>query len=141
MDRVNTLIKVEKRKSRTEEKREMKFEDLKVWQKGQQVFLTLNDALKESKIFFFNDQILHASLSISNNIAEGFERKSNKEYKYFLYVAKGSCGEVRSMIHLGKQMSLFNQEVAEKLISDCQEISYMLKGLIKSILKARNQET
>jgi four helix bundle protein len=119
----------------------MKFEDLKVWQKAQQVFLAMNDALKESKMLFFKDQILRASLSISNNIAEGFERKSNKEYQYFLYVAKGSCGEVRSMIHLGKHMKLFSEEFAESIQSECLEISYMLNGLIKSISKERNQES
>lgn len=119
----------------------MKFEELKVWQKGQQVFLAMNDAVKESKMFFFNDQILRASLSISNNIAEGFERKSNKEYIYFLYIAKGSCGEVRSMIHLGKQMELFSEEFAERLHDECLEISYMLNGLIKSIGKGKSQES
>lgn len=117
----------------------MKFEELKVWQKGQEVFIVLNEVLKESKMFFFKDQILRACLSISNNIAEGFERKSNKEYVYFLYVSKGSCGEVRSMVHLGKQMGLFNNEIAEKLIAECLEISYMLNGLIKSILKTKSQ--
>jgi len=111
----------------------MKFEDLKVWQKGQGIFLAMNEVLKESKMFFFRDQMLRACLSISNNIAEGFERKSNKEYVYFLYVAKGSCGEVRSMIHLGKQVELFTKELSEKMILDCQEVSYMLNGLIKSI--------
>jgi len=118
----------------------MKFEDLKVWQKAQQVFLAMNDALKESKMFFFKDQMLRASLSISNNIAEGFERKSNKEYLYFLYVAKGSCGEVRSMLHLGKQMKLYSKEFAEKMHAECLEVSYMLNGLIKSIGKAKSQE-
>lgn len=114
----------------------MRFEDLKVWQKGQEIFLLLNEVLNESKMFFFKDQILRAALSISNNIAEGFERKSNKEYIYFLYVSKGSFGEVRSMIHLGRQMGLFNNEFAVKLIEECQEISYMLNGLIKSISNA-----
>jgi four helix bundle protein len=116
----------------------VKFEDLKVWQKGQQVFLAVNEVLKESKMFFFKDQLLRACLSISNNIAEGFERKSNKEYAYFLYVAKGSCGEVRSMIHLGKQMELFSEEFAEKIHAECLEVSYMLNGLIKSISKERS---
>lgn len=114
----------------------MRFEDLKVWQKGQEIFLLLNEVLNESKMFFFKDQILRAALSISNNIAEGFERKSNKEYIYFLYVSKGSCGEVRSMIHLGRQMGLFNNVFAVKLIEECQEISYMLNGMIKSISNA-----
>lgn len=119
----------------------MKFEDLKVWQKGQQVFLAMNNAVKESKMFFFNDQILRASLSISNNIAEGFERKSNKEYVHFLYIAKGSCGEVRSMIHLGERLNLFSEEFAESMHNECLEISYMLNGLIKSISKERSQES
>ena len=68
-----------------------------------------------------------------NNIAEGFERKSNKEFTYFLYIARGSCGEVRSMLHLAKDL----QKVTESEFEECHdlsvEISKMIHGFIKSL--------
>lgn len=68
-----------------------------------------------------------------NNIAEGFERKTNNEFKYFLYVAKGSSGEVRSMLYLVKELKYINDEEFSELYSSAMEISKMLAGLIKSL--------
>ncbi|MEQ8908416.1 MAG: four helix bundle protein [Vicingaceae bacterium] len=75
-----------------------RFEDLVVWQKAQSFYLEISKEFESNKNFFFKDQILKASLSISNNLAEGFERMSDKEFRYFLFVSKGSSGEVRSML-------------------------------------------
>ena len=55
---------------------------------------------ENSKDYSFKDQIQRATVSIMNNIAEGYERRTNNEFKHFLYIAKGSCGEVRSMLAL-----------------------------------------
>ena len=57
---------------------------------------------ESSKDFDFRKQIEKASVSIMNNIAEGYERRTNYEFRLFLYIAKGSCGEVRSMLYLAK---------------------------------------
>ncbi len=74
------------------------------WQKSKKLTITVYNIFKETKDFGFKNQIERASVSIMNNIAEGFERKSNKEFKYFLFVAKGSCAEVRSMLYLAKDL-------------------------------------
>lgn len=58
------------------------------------------------KDFSFRDQIRRASVSVMNNIAEGFKRKTNNEFKYFLYVSKGSCGEVRSMLLFAEKLGV-----------------------------------
>jgi len=73
-----------------------KFEDIISWQKGKELVVLIYRVFNSNRDYSFIDQIKRASISITNNIAEGFERRSNKEFKQFLYIAKGSCGEVRS---------------------------------------------
>lgn len=68
-----------------------------------------------------------------NNIAEGFERKSNNEFKYFLYVSKGSCGEVRSMVILAYELQKINEKTYKSLYYHSEEISKILSGLIKTL--------
>ena len=83
-------------------------------------------------MFFFRDQILRAALSVSNNIAEGFERKTNKEWVYFLYVAKGSCGEVRSMLYLAEDQKLINEVKKKEIMELSIKISKMIGSLIEA---------
>lgn len=66
------------------------FEDIKVWQKSKDLSVAIYRLFEASKDFGFRDQIQLASVSVMNNIAEGFKRKGNKEFVYFLYIAKGS---------------------------------------------------
>jgi four helix bundle protein len=68
-----------------------------------------------------------------NNIAEGFERKSNKEFRFFLFVAKGSCGEVRSMMKLAQELNKINKDQAQPLQVLAEGISRMISGLIKTL--------
>ena len=77
-----------------------KFEDLIMWKKAVILAKDVYCAFENSRDFGFNDQIQRAAVSVSNNIAEGFERKSGRQFHYFLEIAKGSCGEVRSMLYL-----------------------------------------
>ena len=82
-----------------------RFEDVIAWQKAKDLAVGIYTEFSESKDFAFKDQIQRSAVSIMNNIAEGFERRTNDEFKYFLYVAKGSCGEVRSMLYLAKELN------------------------------------
>ena len=84
-----------------------------------------------SRDFGFKDQVQRAAVSISNNIAEGFERKSNKEFNQFLHIAKGSAGEVRSMMHIAKELEYISKEQFNDFHSRCIEVSKILSGLIK----------
>jgi four helix bundle protein len=68
-----------------------------------------------------------------NNIAEGFERKTNNEFKHFLFMAKGSCGEVRSMLYLLKDLDKISESDFNKLFVLAEEISKILSGLIKTL--------
>ncbi|MAC94397.1 MAG: four helix bundle protein [Flavobacteriales bacterium] len=114
------------------------FEDLRVWQAARELYKLTSKYFSDSKQYFFRDQILKAALSVSNNIAEGFERKSNKEWIYFLYVAKGSCGEVRSMLHLAEDQNLIKTEEKEEIIKLAISVSKMIGSLI--IISKKNSE-
>ena len=81
-----------------------RFEDIIAWQKAKELTIQIYKIFGESKDFAFRDQIQPASVSVMNNIAGGFERKSNNEFRHFLYIAKGSCGEVRSMLILSDEL-------------------------------------
>ena len=67
-----------------------------------------------------------ASESIPSNIAEDFERESNKEFIRFLYIAKASCGELRTQLYLSKSIGIIGDEVASKLHEQTRKISAML---------------
>lgn len=110
-----------------------RFEDIIAWQKAKILTIEIYTILRETKDFGFRDQIQRAAVSIMNNIAEGFERQSNKEMKQFLFISKGSCGEVRSMISLGGELGYFSREQTNNLAAISLEISKMLSGLIKRL--------
>jgi len=77
-----------------------KFEEIISWQKARELNLLIYSLFNNCKDFSFRDQIQRACVSIMNNIAEGFERGGNKEFRNYLYIAKASCAEVRSMLYL-----------------------------------------
>lgn len=110
-----------------------KFEDLKVWQDAR-VFvneiyrLTSNDKFKMD--FGFKDQIQRASVSIMNNIAEGFERDNNKEFIKFLIYSKGSAGEVRSLIYLAFDLKYISHEEFIKIIENSIDIIKQISKFI-----------
>ncbi len=95
-----------------EKKRIETFEDLRVWQKGielvKQVYILTKDG-ELSRDFGLRDQLRRASVSIPTNIAEGFERYSRKEYVNFLNIAKGSAGEVRSLLRVALEVGYLEQ--------------------------------
>lgn len=110
-----------------------RFEEILVWQKAKDLSVSLYRAFEESRDFGFRDQIQRASVSIMNNIAEGFERQTNREFRQFLYVAKGSCAEVRSMLYLATALTYLKETESEDIMNNAIEISKMLTGLINSI--------
>lgn len=110
-----------------------KFEDIIAWKKAGQLTSLIYQKFFNCRDYGFKDQIQRASVSIMNNIAEGFERSSNKELKHFLYIAKGSCGEVRSMLYLSLKFNYINQEEFKIYYELSVEISKLIAGLIKTL--------
>ncbi len=113
------------------------FEDLEIWQLGIQLFIDISQIFGDKKFrdYYFKDQILRATLSISNNIAEGYERQSNRELIRFLYISKGSCGEVRSMLHIAENQNFIGSAKSEELRKNCVTISVKISNLIKYLSK------
>ncbi|MFA5188439.1 MAG: four helix bundle protein [Patescibacteria group bacterium] len=110
-----------------------RFEDIIAWQKSKELVISAYACFKECIDYSFRNQIQRAVISIMNNIAEGFERKTNKEFIRFLYMAKGSCGEARSMLYLALELKYISREDFEKNYNMALEISKILSGLIKSL--------
>ena len=107
------------------------FEDLEVWKLSMSLTINVYRYFSECKDFGFKQQIQRASVSIPSNIAEGFSRKTNKEFCQFLYIAKGSCAEVRTQIYLAKELLYIDNDVFTKCLSETDHISKMLYNLIK----------
>ena len=110
-----------------------KFEDIIAWQKAQDLAVEIYSTFKILKDFGFKDQICRAVVSISNNIAEGFDRRTDADFARFVYMALGSCSEVKSMLYLSNRLKFLEYEKANKLINQANEISKILRGLIKSL--------
>lgn len=98
-----------------------KFEDVISWNKSQELAVITYWLFLNIKDYSFKDQIQRASISISNNIAEWFERKSNNELIYFLYVSKWSCWEYRSMLYLAKKLNYIFDDEFIKLFDMSQQ--------------------
>ena len=110
-----------------------RFEDIIAWQKAKELTNVIYRLFQSNRDYGFRDQIQRASVSIMNNIAEGFERKGNKEFKNFLYISKGSCGEVRSMIYLACELNYLTIAVRDNLLNRAEEVSRLLSGFIKTL--------
>jgi len=110
-----------------------RFEDLVVWQKAQDFSVLIYKNFSNLKDYSFKDQITKASVSISNNFAEGFDRKTNPDFIRFLYMATSSNSEVRSMLYLSKRLEYLNLDDMKKLVEKTNEISRMIFGLIQSM--------
>lgn len=110
-----------------------KFEDIISWQKSKELTLLIYKALRVCRDYGYKDQLQRASVSIMNNIAEGYERRTNNDFRHFLYIAKGSSGECRSLLDLGLELGYFSNEDHKKLYELSVEISKLLSGLIKTL--------
>ena len=109
-----------------------KFEDLAVWQEGVRLAVGVYGSLKECKDFGLKDQMQRSAVSIPSNIAEGFERNSNKKFIHFLYIAKSSCGELRTQLYLAVELGILPNESGNSLLEKIKKISAMLHNLIKT---------
>jgi four helix bundle protein len=112
-----------------------RFEDLFVWQKGQDLAVLTYDTYRDNRDWGFKDQICRASVSVSNNIAEGFDRESDPDFARFLTIARTSSNEVKSMTYLAYRLGYIDLQTKDLFIRMTEEVSRMALALRKSLSK------
>jgi four helix bundle protein len=113
-----------------------KFEDLIAWQKARELVKSIYQMTDEGRIakdYGLKDQMRRAAVSITSNIAEGFERNRPKEFHQFLSIAKGSCAELRSQLYTALDVAYLDEAAFEKLQSQANEVGRIIGGLRASI--------
>ena len=113
------------------------FEELKVYQKALDFAVNVIETIDEidapRKHFRLFEQIEASSTSVSSNISEGKGRFSKKEFKQYLYIARGSLYETVTRLQIFKKLKWLNEDSYHRLYSEAEEINKMLSGLIRSI--------
>lgn len=120
------------------DKKVNRFEDLVVWQMSRKnasmVYGLFGESIRK-KDYGFYDQIRRAAVSVMNNVAEGYERGSNIDFAKFLFIARGSCGEVRSMLYVALDQKYISQDDFDALSDECRKCSAGIWNLIRSLKK------
>ncbi len=109
------------------------FEDLEVWQKAREMARDIYGCATDgafARDFGLRDQIRRAAVSVVSNIAEGFERGGDREFRQFLAHAKGSCGEIRSQLYIALDQEYLTQDQFEKLSARTIQVGRMLASLM-----------
>ena len=119
-----------------------KFEDMEVWQQARSITKTIYVHTRQepfSKNYGLREQIHRAAVSIMSNIAEGFERGSNREFIQFLFIAKGSAGEVRTQLYVALDLGYIEKDEFEKLNTELLSLSKQLSGFIKYLKSSKKK--
>jgi len=114
------------------------FEELAIYQKSRALAKQVYEITRKGEFKYdtrFVQQMRASSGSISDNIAEGFERQGNKEFIQFLYIAKGSCGEFRSQINRANDAQFIDQMTYNQMYNDCKKLGAAILNFILSIKK------
>lgn len=116
-----------------------KFEDLPIWQNSRDfvnlIYSAINRSEKLKRDFSLSDQLKRASYSIMLNIAEGFERGTNKDFSHFICIAKGSSGEVRSLLYILLDNNYIEKNQFDHLFCEIEKISAQLSNFRKFLLR------
>ena len=120
-----------------EEKSKIKnFRDLDVWRLAMEIvgdIYKYTKAFPKEEIYGLVSQMRRSAVSIASNIAEGFNRYHNKEYRQFLYIALGSCAELETQIEVSLLFGYLTQDARDKTIEKLDHESRMLRNLIKRL--------
>jgi four helix bundle protein len=117
-----------------------RFEDVEAWQKARELtraVYRITSCGEFARDFGLRDQIRRAAVSIMSNIAEGFERKGDKEFKHFLSFAKGSVGEVKAQLYVALDVGLISETQFRELYEASTETGRLIGGFIKYLNTSR----
>jgi four helix bundle protein len=115
-------------------KKVSRFEDLEVWQEGCDLAVQIYELSREGKLardYGLRDQMTRSSVSIPSNIAEGKERETAPELIRYLYIAKGSTGELQTQLYIAQKIGYVDEEVTYKLIQQTKVLSKKLGSFIQ----------
>ena len=122
-----------------------RFEDTKAWQEARALVNIIYDAVESNKGFTgdykFREQIQGAAVSVMSNIAEGFSRRSTKEFVQFLFIAKGSAAEVQSQLYVALDQGYINEEKFNELYTKSDEVARLISGFIRYLLNKDKPQT
>ena len=112
------------------------FKDLEIWQRGLDLatsVYSVTKAFPKEEVYGLTSQMRRAAVSVPSNIAEGFNRRSNRDYGRFLYIALGSLGELETQTRIARNLEFMASSAAEALIKEIDEIQRMTRNLIKRL--------
>jgi four helix bundle protein len=123
-----------------------RFEDIKAWQEARVLAKMIYDDVKSDKRFNkdykFSAQIQSATVSIMSNIAEGFSRRTTKEFIQFLFIGKASVAEAQSQLYVALDQGYISQQKFEELYSKSDEVAHLTSGFIRYLLnKDKTKQT
>ena len=112
------------------------FRDLQVWKLGKEIVVDVYQvtaAYPKEEMYGLVAQMRRAAVSIPSNIAEGFNRYHNKEYRQFLFVALGSCAELETQVEVSFDLSFMDEATYDRLLEKLDHEAKMLRNLIKKL--------
>ena len=109
------------------------FEELEIWKRSSRLAVNVLHLADSIKLWSLKDQISRSSISVPSNIAEGAEREGDREFRRFLNIAKGSCGELRTQLYIAVKAEIITTEQATPLINETKEIGAMIQAFSKRL--------
>lgn len=122
-----------------------RFEDLEAWKAARvlvsQVYDMTRQAQDTGRDYRFRDQITAAAVSVMSNIAEGFSRRTDREFAQFLFISKGSCAEVQSLLYVALDQGYTNKISFQKIYNQAESVARLTSGLITYLLRGNTGRT
>lgn len=107
-----------------------RFEDLDVWKESMRLVMDIYNKFRHCNDFGLRSQVQRAAVSIPSNIAEGYDRGSNREFIRFLHYARGSCAELRTQLYIAQEAGFVSKPEASRILEKTRHISASLTRLI-----------